>query len=76
MGLVVARIAAGERARIRQSDPIIAASPEIDRRMRSEGCDVELIPNGADPESFFGAGETGMGARLDLCRPSPSLWGS
>lgn len=75
MGLVAARIAAGERARIRQSDLIIAASPEIDRRMRSEGCDVELIPNGADPESFFGAGETGMGARLDLLPPVAVLVG-
>jgi glycosyltransferase involved in cell wall biosynthesis len=75
MGVAAGRIAAGERTRIRQSDFIIAASPEIDRRMRSEGYDVELIANGADPESFARVGETEIGDRLDLESPVAVLVG-
>jgi teichuronic acid biosynthesis glycosyltransferase TuaH len=69
MGHAAGRIAAGENARIRQSDLIIAATPELDRRMRSEGHDVELIANGADPESFSQVGETAIDASLDLKSP-------
>ena len=68
-GQVAHRIAAGERARIQQSDFTIAATPEIDRRMRSEGYDVELIANGVDPESFSRAGEAETRPRLDLEPP-------
>ena len=74
-GGVAGRLAAGEQARIRQSDFIIAATPELDRRMRSEGYDVELIANGADTESFARAGETEIGTPLDLEPPVAVLVG-
>ena len=75
MGIVAGRVAADERARIRQSDFIIAATPEIDRCMRSDGYEVELIANGADLGSFSGVGETVTGPPVDLEPPIAVLVG-
>lgn len=69
MGEISERVAAGERARARASDLVIAASPDLASRFTRAGHDVELIPNGADPESFGAVehAEPAPGVRL----PSP-----
>jgi glycosyltransferase involved in cell wall biosynthesis len=62
MGHVAERVAMGERARAAASDLVVAANPVVARRWQSEGCDVELIPFGSDPESF---------ARVETDCPAP-----
>lgn len=75
MGQAADRVAAGERDRERGSDLIVAATPELDRRLRDEGYDVELIPNGSDPESFAEVGSPQPGRSIDLDPPIAILVG-
>jgi teichuronic acid biosynthesis glycosyltransferase TuaH len=52
MGLDARRVAAGEAARAAAADLVVAANPLVAERWRAAGCDVELIPYGADVQAF------------------------
>jgi glycosyltransferase involved in cell wall biosynthesis len=75
MGAFAARVAAGERARADSSDLVVAANPDVAARWRSEGHDVELIPYGADPESFAEVEHTPLAPGVDLTPPVAVLVG-
>lgn len=52
MGLDAGRVAAGEAARAADADLVVAANPLVAERWRKAGCEVELIPYGADVDAF------------------------
>jgi teichuronic acid biosynthesis glycosyltransferase TuaH len=52
MGLDARRVAEGEAARADGADLVVAANPLVAQRWRDAGCDVELIPYGADVPAF------------------------
>jgi teichuronic acid biosynthesis glycosyltransferase TuaH len=64
MGEVAERVAAGERARAAGSHLVVAANPDVAWRWQREGYQVELIPYGADPESFAQEAEPAPGVHL------------
>jgi glycosyltransferase involved in cell wall biosynthesis len=75
MGQDPARVARGERARAESSDLVVAANPELAARLRSEGHDVELVPYGADPESFADVESATPAPGVDLPAPVAVLVG-
>jgi glycosyltransferase involved in cell wall biosynthesis len=75
MGARADRLAAGEAARAEAADLVVAANPEIARRLRGAGHDVELIPYGTDAASFASVGAAERAAGVDLRPPVAALVG-
>ena len=63
------RTAAGERSRAHSCDFVVAANPEVAARWRSQGCEVDLIPYGCDPDAFACVGS--VAPAQDVCLTSP-----
>ena len=69
------RMATAERARAASSDLVIAANPDVAERWTRAGCDVVLIPYGADPRTFARVDPTLAASDLELSGPTAILVG-
>jgi teichuronic acid biosynthesis glycosyltransferase TuaH len=73
IGVRAGRVAAGERSRAAASQLVVAANPDLAERWQGAGHDVELIPYGADPDSFADIAQPADG--VDLTPPVAGLVG-
>jgi glycosyltransferase involved in cell wall biosynthesis len=75
MGQSPHRVATGERARAASSHLVVAANPDVAQRWRREGHEVELIPYGADPESYAAVERVSPAPHVELEPPVAVLVG-
>jgi len=75
MGVSHQRTAAGQALQARSADFVIAINPEVATRWSDEGCEVELIPNGCDPQAFSVVGGVEPASDVRLTRPVAIMMG-
>jgi teichuronic acid biosynthesis glycosyltransferase TuaH len=75
LGLSERRVAEGERRLLHQADLVIAANPHVAERLSRSHHRVELIPYGADAETFGRAGSAARPDDIRLPRPIAGFMG-
>jgi teichuronic acid biosynthesis glycosyltransferase TuaH len=75
MGISQRPTAAGQLSQARSSDFVVAINPDVAERWQSEGCEVELIPNGCDPQAFASVGEITPSTDVQLAPPIAVMMG-